>query len=295
MIETMPELMRLYNRSQKTQVLNVRGKQFTIDGFEEKTFEEEIARLFVSSTGGIVVEAEGLLAKNIEPAIKPETMWIANMTGNPETPKKIKQRVYRGKNAGWAMEEMENPSCKAAELSQTIPGGWFEYTDKFGQTVAGKKPPIKIVLPPYKRIEVVSTIGSNVLARLRGSTAVDSDGTKYPKVARCRAPMADEPTMSWGLDRLQNWLIFVDPRVVVEDSEERIKTKHKKESAARIAFAIDEVKRRAYKRVFFRLIDPTIKIPSRQAFEEFMGVAKSEPVDTLAEDILSELEMPEVA
>lgn len=286
------KLITLYNQSPSDASVFVNGKRLFLHAFSEGIFDEEVAHAFMHYNPGIVVEAPDLTNLTAETVTKPTTVWVANMTGNPDAPSKM--RIKQLVNKRWSETEVDNPAKAPRKLVERMAGTWVEKTDARGELTAGRKPWKRVEVPPYKRVEMTEVAGRWFLNRVAMARFGHNPaaGERLVFAIKARPPGAFEPDASWDLDELRAYFRYIEPTAKLPASEADIRARGAKSNMREdeIEFAIGREKRELMKRLFFRVVNPKgPRLPSREEFMQFLG-AEAAPAEDDPMDILEQAE-----
>ena len=222
-----------------------------------------------------------------------DRIWVANTTGNPDQPEKIKTKHWVNKQ--WQFVDVDNPVKAPRIIKKTMQGAMVEVIAKDGAPEGLNLLPQEIRLPPYTRAPLPKNIATWALNR-EGR----KDKEQGVTLIKSRAPTDFEPNMGWSLDDMKLYLSFVDPDAPAVPSQADVENQNKKELNAEfrrkvggstkgkledleefVAEAVQglvhQAKRDAMKRLFFRLADPAYKLPTRAQFEELKTGRKLKP------------------
>lgn len=259
--------LRVYNQSPKPVQVNVRGQLVVLGPFEEALYDAELARLFMHKHPGIVKEANFFDKKAAMQFEMPKTIWVANMTGDPDAPKTIKKKEFVKRH--WEVVEYDNPTLHPRPLKEEALGEWVEFKDRGGFLSSDRKNGKVYELPPYRRLEMLAPQGDWFLSRCMNASEVDKNNHRIPVAILSREPSDFEPDMEWNLDEMLAYLQYIDASAVRADSEADVVKKMRRRKNIKqteIEDKIEEEKRLCMKRLYFRLVDPKIPLPTRQEF-----------------------------
>jgi len=279
-------LKRIYNQTAVTQSIAWKGVQLSIKPYEEQLVDEDVAEAFLDRCQDFVVPAAEEFATVATTDNKPTTKWLANMTGNPDGPEKIELRVWKDKQWQWVMSE--NPIKRAHNLKEWANGPMVEYTTKSGVLEALNMPGHFVSLPAFQRVEFDQGTADWFMERSLMSSPSSRSGN-FPKICESRKPSNFEPDMSWDLNTMLAYLKFVDPDCKLPRDEQHFIRQYRKKTPEEFKQLINEEKRACMKKLYFRLVDPSYRLPSRKEFEEFLkgpGAFVEEPTQEASEDAL---------
>src|SRR3990167_6265009 len=147
----MADLKKLRNNTSIAQSVVVKGKQIILNPREEKLFYSEVAQVFIDRCGAAVSVVQAP-ASVLAPTVQSTMVYLANMTGNPAAPEKVKIKAIKDKR--WFDMDVPNPVKQPRDVVLKMQGGQREYTDKDGIEAATNDFPFFVVLPPYTRRKV---------------------------------------------------------------------------------------------------------------------------------------------
>jgi hypothetical protein len=281
-------LVRLRNNTGVAQNIVYEGRQIVLGPHEDGDYVKPVADKFLEIRAPLVTVAEEDIGGIYEEG-SPDTVWVANMTGNPDSPDQVKAKLFV--NRQWQMIPVDNPNKAARPLVLKCDMGMKEYTAKDGALESlnlGKK---VIRIPPYKR----RAMPSNEARWWLNRDAISEAHYRGASI-KSRAPSAFEPRPdtidSWSLDELRAYLKLMDPNAEMGRSEEQVARDAKKRNHRKneeVLAHVEEEKSLIMKRLFFRLADPRYPVPSRREFEEFMRGAP-EPEASVSDDVIEQAE-----
>ena len=240
------------------------GSQVVLKPREEKVVAASIAAAFVTQCSPYVREIAQSIAGVHRDQATIKTMWIANMTGDPDASDQVDTKVFKDKH--WVTEKTPNPKKDAIEISRELDLGMREYVGQDGSPAGlnmGKK---RIIIPPYQRIELPESEAYWFLNRdhqqmseMRGAAL------------RSRAPSNFEPDMSWSLDDMRDYLRLCDSKVDIGPTQAEVtnRCRARKDRERATEVAVFEAKLACMKRIHFRVCNPAIRLPLRAQFDEF--------------------------
>ena len=108
----------------------------------------------------------GSISSVYTPPEKPATVWIANMTGNPDAPQVVAAGKMKNRETGLVEEvKVENVNKASRPLRFVMKGAQGYYKDKDGIAQGYNKLPTVIEIPAHQRREVSKPIGQWILTR----------------------------------------------------------------------------------------------------------------------------------
>ena len=256
------EFTKIYNKSADKLQLFVDGDIHHLKPHEETRLDESVADLWLETHPQKVEKV--VLGRYIQKAESvTETMFIVNVTGNPNAPDTVRTR---GK--GGVLTEVPNPIKAARTLKWYEDGGMEEYQTR-GGTFAKNKVGITYEARPYARVlEVPRATGSWILRRVANSGEPGS-----PAAIRARPPGDFEPDEYWELSDIRTYAELVDSSLINNKtmSETKLRSLHLKDKSAasekKFSMALLEEKETLLKGLFFKIVDPTVILPTRSQFK----------------------------
>lgn len=287
------QLKTVKNKTSIAQTIVVNGRPITLREKEERSFVSEVADKFLAECKPYVVEVSDHLGAVQEDKLVRDTVWVANVTGDPDAPPTIKRRKFENKR--WGDEEVPNPKAEPLDLVRFIDGGMVEYTTKDGVLEAKNMGKQEIRINAFKRIELPALIANWFLQR-DGNQDVPMRGCAI----RSRAPSNFEPDMGWDLDQMRRYLKLVDIKADLGPSDQevndRVLKKHgellktnKEEFYELCDIAVFDAKVTCMKRLFMRLVDPRYRLPTKKEFDSL-----SEPQPSSQAQIPTDVVIPGV-
>lgn len=195
-------------------------------------------------------------------------IWMANMSGNPDAPKKLSLGLHKNKMTG----------LKEETFTDNLLANPLPYTTRYNLATAPEKehfrsdkieltqPARRFQIMPYERKPVENRVARIVKAKIRDASAARRI---IGHVIESRPPGAYEPDASWSLDEIRLWLFLADRKCILGDSEREIRRAADDEAAANKALV--QAKLLGLKRVYFRSADPQYRLPTRTEFELASG------------------------
>lgn len=225
----------------------VDGQRYVLQPMTADTFDTPVADAFVAQNTGPgynwVIADDGM--NKIEfPELYGPRVWLANMTGNLDAP------------AGSYLAQPKVIS-RVSQGAQT-PGR----EPKSGEETLVNHPSFEVTLWPYQRKSFPKAIGTWFLNR-------DSASALAGSVIESREPWELEPDVTWNLLDLQVYAGIVDPAIQIENIPEGVS----KNEAAK---AEQKIRKELLQRLFFRLVDPAYRLPTREEFNTIKRALKDE-------------------
>jgi hypothetical protein len=258
------KLKAIRNNSGVAQSVMYGGKKITIGPNEERSYVAELADHIIGECAGIVVEVtDDFGASYVEDPTN--TIWIANMTGDPDAPNEV--TVKEVQNKKWIDVQIPNPRKHARDVKEWAEGPMVEYTAKDGVLEALNMPGKYITIPPYKRIELDAGMGRWFMERVAMSARRTVDRQDLRLACVSRAPGKFEPSMDWPLDEMRAYLTFADAHAKQVPSEAELR---KASKPSELDDVLDDAKRMTMKRIYFRLVNPKCRLPTRQNLRQLV-------------------------
>lgn len=246
------------NKTNVSQSIVYKGKQLILNPKEERAFPGDIADQFLEDCENYVELTPLNLGMSNAKAEDKKTIWIANVTGNPDLPETIPYVKLSGKDR--ISTTIPNPKREARTIARRFHLGMKEIQKGDGTLDGLNLGNMLISLEPFTRRELPKEIGEWFLHR-------DNLGEKEftGACARSRAPTEFEPDMTWELDDMRLYLRLVDPKALQcrSDHEVRIQAVAAEQD---VDIALFEEKALCMKRLFFRLIDTKYRVPTAMEF-----------------------------
>jgi hypothetical protein len=237
-----------------------------------KTFAAEIAEAFINKYGfkEVAVLSSGEANNFAVHYANKDTVWVANMTGNPTAEKMV--RTNRKNEHGQLMViEVENPAYLPKTIKRSFDMGQRPI-DAGSYPAALNLATVEIKIEPYERLELPANIGRWFLGRQRASGPL-----ARLCVIKSRAPTQFEPDSSWTIDDLRIYLRAVDRHANIGKREATIRAeveaKLGKDDAAGIEQALIDAKDALIKQLFFKVVDPEVRLPTYAEFQALREAA----------------------
>ena len=251
------DTVNIYNTSEVEQTaFTDDGKRHQLGPYEIRLMPEDIAKAFLSQRGRYV---QPYVAVQLPRVAGEDIVWIANATGNPFDPDKIKLKKFDPKTNIEEMYEVENPRKKARPLTREMQSEQKVVRSKHGTFFESLSfPPTKIKIPPFTRHPASRSIAEWLVRR-----DYQQDDLHKGSLVICRQPSGFEPNDSWSVDEIYTYAEIVDDQTKWRKRFVAIDKDH--ESRVRLLNAL-----------FFRLIDERYALPPRDYFEIVMKDRKRE-------------------
>lgn len=250
------ELVTLRNMTSRALPGFVDGAEYTLAPKGEDSFFPDVARELAAQWGNLVVqvaEMDGADA-DIKPK-KPDFIYVANMTGDPDAPPEVEVSGHvTNPTTGLKVARKElNPKASPRSVSALYVPSQSSLRTRHGQSVGFQALKQRVVVPPYKRVRLPYEKAQLILGRDR-RRHVNLSGL----VIEAREPTNWEADPSWDLDDLRCYLRMMDHEVDVGPSEKEVGADKR---------AIEVAKRNVWKRVFLRMVNRDFPLPTKQNFE----------------------------
>ncbi len=274
-------LKTIKNVTGAPQSIVMNGQQFTVAAFGEETFDSAIADKFLAICAPALIDSSEQLGATYAPELAQQTIWVANLTGNPDAPDEVNERRV-GQDRKWTDVKVKNPNKEPRTLAREMKGGHKAYIAKDGGLVQLSLPSTQWEIPPFRRRPMPAIAADWFLNR-------DAHGGGSRGAAIKSRPQSEfEPDMSWPLDDMRIYLRFVDADANLGIGEDELsKTAIKKKWDAKVvAEELRKAKQACFKRLYFRLVNPDYRLPTR---EEFMEVKLGKSAEQMAEEQVTAL------
>jgi hypothetical protein len=252
----MSNLVTVQNLSSRPKSIVYQGKQITIGPSTNETYQKEVADRFLSTHVGTVVNVEAGLSQDVGDVTGVDTMWVANITGDPDAPDMVTGEPYMNKQGEKVIPQFPNPRKNAMVVKRPYDLGQQPYIEKDGSESALNLAKIMVVIPPLGRRQLSKDIGEWMLNRDR----ITDPGARG-RLMKSRAPSSFEPDMTWPLDEMRIYIKLCDASKEVGASEATITAE---------GGDVDAAKRTLWPRLFMLLVNPEVRLPTRQEFNEYM-------------------------
>jgi hypothetical protein len=295
----MAKTMRVRNKSPLEKYVIRQGTKITFGAFEERVMVDDLAKEFMkkfpNDVEKIPEEDFGAVA---QPMTKSGSVWLANVTGDPDGPDtlQVKERLPKGwatKGSPFFEASIKNPAKDPSTLKYTIGGSQVEYVNESGGLSAWNKPSQVISIPPFRRVELGQYIAEWLLNREAGSAIPGVIGEYPRRVILSRPPNKFEPNLNWELFDLSEYLKLIDSEAPVEESEAKIRSRFKKRTESEIQVEIETIKRKVMKRLYFRLVNPKYILPSEDEWNDYIAglkePKKEEAIPIVEDNIANEI------
>ena len=241
------DLVTLYNTSEVDQHAYMPdGKRYTLTAQEIREVQNDVAQVFLTQRGKFVQPYQ---AAYIPPRSGETTVWIANKTGNPFQPERLKRSRLNRLTQMEEEYEIPNPLRVARPIEFEMNREQKLSKNRDGVTESFSVPPERVKIPPTVRLPVPMTV-AEWLQRRDSQMTEEHQGS----IQVCRGPGDFEPNMSWNLDEMLLYAELLDgsapwKRFVPAKGEE-----HDKKLAL-------------FKALFFRLTDERYEYVDRAYFQ----------------------------
>lgn len=265
-------MLTVVKNSQKHELTIMKnGQAYALPANEEKIISKELAEEFVRVYPQYVTFVnEDALGAVVTQEVKPSTIFLANMTGNPDAPEHIDVRFWNRQLRIPETRQQKNPRRVAVDVKNKMNGGMQEHDvapdePATASNLAGRW----IVLPKYSIKEFPMAVGHWLLTRDYNLGPVLSGRVKIS-----RKPPDFRPTLQWKLDEIRAYIKMTDKNAELGPTEGKLKLEHK--NAQEFQEALDAAKLVAWKRAFFRIADPDYQLPTKEEFEAFVAAEQKQ-------------------
>ena len=269
------KFVTLRNLSREPQVISYEGQiiRFGPLGAPDCQLDlpEAVAEIVKEHLGALVMEPqfEPQTQSFIE-VKRPDSYWIANMTGDPDAPAQILTENKIDKKTGeripiYEMNEKREPAVIRERMGRThsyrtTESGLCQYTS----------PGKLLEIQPFQRIEVTRGQATTFIKRDQLRQKHQRD-----RVIRSRPPAEFEPKFDWKLDELRAWIVLCDPKgeLVAGPSEKQVRKEceERGDSPEQTYLAIHLAHQKAFQRARLRVMNPKYRLVSQKEFETYMG------------------------
>lgn len=262
------EIVTVRNRINQPVSVIFNGKRVVIEAFEEMSMPQLVANKFLEAHPNSVENTlDDAFGASMTPQETPKTMWLANVTGNPDAPESFKYERF-DKVTGKMIDVFEaNPNRKPRLLKYAMKGAEVLEKNKDGVTESTYRPGRYFELSPYRLMEVDADVGRWIMQReMRARTA----GGTACVIARKLPEFS--PNYSWSIEDLRTYL------TLLRDCDLRDTKKYGATTAMltsqfgskpkELELRIHDAKRALMKYIYFCQINPSIPLPTREEFEE---------------------------
>lgn len=274
----------LVNKSDKAIAILVEGKQIVLASGATNVFPEKIAELFTQKYSDEQVEILELdQVKPKEKLDEEKDVWFANVSGNPDAPDSYEEEVQKEGSASKVYRNEVNPFKVARSWKEEMKGSMYfddqADADKFSWRSSEGSASVytTIDIPPYKIAKFKPALAMWIRRRTMNSSIMKANLTH---LIESREPPSFKPDLSWDLDDIRMFLVLAHPEL--DKKEEREKLGFTEEQIRKTTSADDDVEQRIFEaknnlliRVFFRIADPSVPLPSREEFEAFKQFKRS--------------------
>jgi hypothetical protein len=268
----MDDIKSVRNTSTVPQSIVYKGQQFVLGPREEQTYEAEIANRFIEVCSPVVVDVSGEeFGQTFAPDRQAQTVWVANMTGNPELPRRTKvQRYMKTGTLRTEPVEVDHPNLEPRTLAWEFKGGHEQFVGGDGKLVQRTLNSRLLVVPPFKRRPFTKPEADFIFAN-------DNLSEARGCVVESRAPSEFEPDMSWKLSDMRAYFRLTDPMADLGPDEKALGERARAETwdEKRATEEVRKAKQMCMRKLYFRLVNPAYRLPTRKEFNEFM-TGKSE-------------------
>lgn len=209
----------------------------------------------------------GAIAATYVPEVVPQTMWVANMTGNPDAPSVVDAGKMKNRETNLVeVVRVENVNRQPRPIRMEMKGAQGSYKDGEGNNQGYIALPTIVEIPAYQRRELDIPIAKWMINR-DNMAPVHERGA----LMKSRDHGEFEPNADWTIDELHAYLGYVDPMArkqgLCAPDEATLESKF---TGKKLEAQKRQVKLKAMKRLHFRLADPKYRLPSEQEFQSYM-------------------------
>lgn len=276
------DLKTIKNTLNAPQSIVYKGRQFVLGARDEQTYEAVIANAFLEKCAPIVQEVKMDLGSTWAPELQLKTVWVANVTGNPDAPATIPDRRYDRTLQRYTEVDVPNPNTKAHPVAREMKGGHRQYTARDGGLVQESLPSRTWVVPTYRRVPMPEAEANWFLNR--DAMCGPSRGA----VIRSRGRSDFEPDMTWLYEDMRVYGRLLDPSMDLGPDDAKIinDVKAEVDAAAKEGLwkprkievelkergkeALRSAKQSLFHRMYFRLVNPDYPLPTRSEYNEFL-------------------------
>lgn len=261
------DFVKIKNHGLAVKTVLVNGKQHFIEAGKVATLRPDLANVFITThpaecktiqLGGVQRDSQ---------VIVENTVWVANMTGDPDCAKEVTTKYFDNQTKRWKETQIRNPIADEAVVSRKMRGGMEEYMDKGGQLMARNLPSTEYSVDPFQRIEFPKGVGEWLLSR-------DGRSGKRQSICRSRSPSElDNAIHGWEIAKIEALVKFIDPmcRKVANTAKKLAEVYKGKKAPTKPALELKlfEEKEIWIKRAHFRLANPKYDLPTLFGFEQW--------------------------
>lgn len=247
----MAETITLYNHTEIDQhAYTEDGKRYTLAPYQIQPLPSDIAELFLRQRAKFV---QRYAAMSLPTVPGEDEVWMANNTGNPFLPAKIKVKYFDKQTNEEKTTEIDNPLRKAKPLEHVLSSQQMVVDSEQGSFKESRSYPGKPVrVPPYTRFKCSRSISEWLSRR-----DYQQEDLLKNSLVFCREPSAWEPNETWQLDEIQVFAELLDEQTqwgkfVKNKGDER------------------EQKLSLLNALFFRLIDDRFLAPPKTYYEKVL-------------------------
>ena len=257
----MSENVTLYHHSNIHQHAYSDGRRHTMQPFEIRVLPPDVAQLFLAQRGQFV---QPYVVASI-PRIEGEPLvYLANVTGNPFLPEKVKTTYFDRQKNIEVEQEVTNPLRQARPVHRKMQVPQIVRATKDGQ---GKEtfsvPPMLVKLPPFSRHQCSKSTADWLTER-----DARQDELMVGAIKIVRAPTNYEPNDSWSQEEMLAYGEALDASVAWRT--------HWPVPATGEGFADEsrKVKIDLLNALFFKVIDERYTLPPREYVKSLVRDAK---------------------
>lgn len=262
------DLRTIRNNLAIPQSIVFEGQQVVLAPYAQENMDGALAASFLELCPLAVTEVKAAkLPAEMLAASGQNAVWLANMTGNPLEPEKIKAQVWKtdGKKTRLVWEEIENPRRKAAIQRLSYDPGQLPGVGRAGEYISFNLAPIPVELGIRDRQPLPSDIATWFLMR------TNTDPVGVGSVIKSRAPSMFEPDSKWPLNDIRQFARMISSNLcALGPDEETLATKAKKDKDTPEKFnaSLREAKRALLANLFYYVANPAYRLPTQDEFME---------------------------
>lgn len=246
------DIKTIKNGSGREVVVLINGQREEIKPGQVLTLTATKADAFIAKCSDVVEIKEvplnfgGVQADTLAGA----TVFIANMTGNPNAPETIVARrmVREGGGSRTANVEVANPNREPRLVGRDMDLGQSVVSGRSGDESLnhGK---LRLEIPPYQRVQWPVNAAEWFINR---DSMMEQECRG--QVRRCRPPSPSDPDLHWDLDDLRSYYELVFGKAPVCPTEKALRTRHTDD--AELLDVILHEKQKLMQELFFVVVDP---------------------------------------
>lgn len=240
-------------------------RQHSLKAGEVKRLPSDVVKSFLKEVPDNVL----IVAEEVNTAVEDEipqeygTIWLANVTGNPDAPDTVKAKRWNREKRRYVIEEVPNPLKPETVQSRMWSPAQKEVMTPSGPTLASY-PAKRVSLVPFSRREVPKDLAKWILRRDRNAQP-ESVG----RIIKSRKPSGFEPDETWSLEDARLYLKYCDPAAELGKTEKEVLAEFDDKNSYEAQQALEEARSLVLRRCFFRVVNPDVVLPTKKSFETF--------------------------